>query len=261
MPHHDATQNAVPDDARAALEQRLTHVFSRPALLALALTHSSFANESGGGQEHNERLEFLGDAVLELCVSTELFRRFPAAREGELTAMRSKLISAAALAARARALGLDTLVMLGRGEENQGGRNRDSVLSDVLEAVVAAVYEDGGFAAACAAVGRIFAQCWPRAGEGARTAPDYKTRLQEITLRLCKDRPIYARRAAYGPEHAKIFEVALRLPDGRKFLGSGTSCKRAEQDAACNALAALENANANVAVTPASHSRAVGTDK
>ena len=131
---------ATPSQARAVLEERLGHVFARPELLDLALTHSSWANECDGGQRHNERQEFLGDAVLELCVSWELFRRFPDAREGELTKLRARLVSTVSLAERAREFGLDGLLKLGRGEERQGGRGRDSVLSDVLEAVLAAVY-------------------------------------------------------------------------------------------------------------------------
>ncbi|WP_288908413.1 ribonuclease III domain-containing protein, partial [uncultured Desulfovibrio sp.] len=131
----------------------LGHVFARPELLERALTHSSWANEYGAGPEHNERQEFLGDAVLELCVSWELYRRFPDAREGQLTRLRARLVSTTSLAERARALGLDQCIKLGRGEESQGGRERDAVLSDALEAVLAAIYEDGGEGAAKAAGG------------------------------------------------------------------------------------------------------------
>jgi ribonuclease-3 len=227
----------------AVLEERLGHVFARPELLHLALTHSSLANERPQPAEHNERLEFLGDAVLGLAVADALFRRFPQAREGELTAMRSRLVSAAFLAARAREIGLDKALLLGRGEEMQGGRDRDSLLSDVLEAMLAAVYEDGGFGAACTVVESIFAAHWPPVGEFCAKSPgdrDYKSRLQEKTLQIFGDRPIYIRRTARGPEHAKIFDALLRLPDGREFAGSGTSCKRAEQDAARKALGILE---------------------
>ena len=145
MSKDDFPIGATPPRARIALEEKLGHVFARPELLDLALTHSSWANEYSGGQHHNERQEFLGDAVLELCVSWELFRRFPEAREGELTKLRARLVSTVSLAERAREFGLDSLLKLGKGEERQGGRSRDSVLSDVLEAVLAAVYEDGGF--------------------------------------------------------------------------------------------------------------------
>ncbi|MDR2745234.1 MAG: ribonuclease III [Desulfovibrio sp.] len=231
---------ATPSAGRAALEKRLGHVFARPELLTQALTHSSLANERPGSPEHNERLEFLGDAVLELCVSSALFRRFPLAREGELSAMRSRLVSAGSLARLARELGLDKLLLLGRGEEMQGGRCRDSVLSDVFEALLAAVYEDGGFAAALAAVENLFAPYWPGLDEEPRRPKDYKSRLQEKTLQLFRDRPIYQGKGSHGPDHARIFVVALRLPDGREFPGSGASCKGAEQDAARMALAALQ---------------------
>lgn len=240
MRNVDARSGPPPAPARAALEKTLDHVFARPELLDLALTHSSWANECGAGQAHNERQEFLGDAVLELCVSWELFRRFPEAREGELTKLRAHLVSTVSLAERARELGLDALLKLGRGEENQGGRGRDAVLSDVLEAVLAAVYEDGGFAAAQKAVARIFERRWPRGIGGGKAAKDYKTRLQEAAQRFFRDRPLYTQLASHGPEHAKIFEVCLRLPDGRRFTACGGSCKKAEQEAARLALEALE---------------------
>lgn len=217
----------------------LGHVFARPELLDRALTHSSWANEYGAGPEHNERQEFLGDAVLELCVSWELYRRFPDAREGQLTRLRARLVSTASLAERARALGLDKRIKLGRGEESQGGRERDAVLSDALEAVLAAVYEDGGEAAAMAAVAALFAPCWPEAPQ-ATVIKDYKTRLQEAAQQRFGAAPLYTRLGSNGPEHAKIFEVGLRLPDGREFRATGTSCKKAEQTAARQALAALQ---------------------
>ena len=220
------------------LAGRLGHRFRRPELLMLALTHSSWANERGAGSAHNERLEFLGDAVLELCVSTELFQRFPEVREGELTRLRAHLVSTVGLAQRARELGLDAHLRLGRGEELQGGRARDAILSDALEAVLAAIYEDGGFAAAREAVARIFAGHWP-AGAAAPQARDAKSRLQEATQHLFGTMPVYAQVATSGPEHAKHFQVRLTLPDGREFAGQGTSCKKAEQDAAACALEAL----------------------
>lgn len=239
MRNFDAQLDSPSALARAALEKTLDHAFARPQLLDLALTHSSWANECGAGQAHNERQEFLGDAVLELCVSWELFRRFPEAREGELTRMRAHLVSTVSLAERARELGLDALLKLGRGEENQGGRGRDAVLSDALEAVLAAVYEDGGFAAAQKAVARIFQELWPRGAGEKKAAKDYKTRLQEAAQRIFRERPLYSLLASQGPEHAKIFEVRLRLPDGREFTACGGSCKKAEQEAARLALEAL----------------------
>ena len=249
MSKDDFPIGATPPRARIALEEKLGHVFARPELLDLALTHSSWANEYSGGQHHNERQEFLGDAVLELCVSWELFRRFPEAREGELTKLRARLVSTVSLAERAREFGLDSLLKLGKGEERQGGRSRDSVLSDVLEAVLAAVYEDGGFTAAQAAVAHIFAPHWPRAA-GEPQRKDYKTRLQEVAQQLFRERPVYVQLASHGPEHAKIFEVSLHLPDGREFTASGTSCKKDEQEAARQALNSLEHAEENPDARP-----------
>lgn len=224
----------------AVIEEKLGYTFTRPDLLDLALTHSSYANELGTGQTHNERQEFLGDAVLELCVSWELFRRFPAAREGELTTLRARLVNTTSLARAARDLGLDALLKLGRGEESQGGRNRDTVLSDLVEAVLAAIYEDGGFAAAQGAVAHIFAKRWPASASDAVMRIDYKTRLQELAQRRFKDRPQYSLDSCSGPEHAKVFIVVLTLPDTREFRGSGPSCKKAEQEAARLALLSLD---------------------
>ncbi len=222
------------------LEQALEYHFADRALLERALTHSSFANESGLGAGHNERQEFLGDAVLELCVSWELYRRFPSTREGDLTRLRSCLVNTGSFADRARETGIDRLLLLGRGEEAQGGRRRDSVLSDVFEAVLAAVYEDGGFAAAQHTVACVFRKVWPsNPGEG-RKELDNKTSLQECVQHIFNgERPLYTQIAATGPSHARQFTVEVRLPDGRAFRADGTSCKKAEQNAAAQCLAAL----------------------
>jgi ribonuclease-3 len=221
------------------LERELGYAFRDAGLLAAALTHSSFANEADDGGLHNERLEFLGDAVLSLCVSSELFARFPDAREGDLTRLRSRLVNASFLAELAREIGLDRNLRLGRGEENQGGLKRDALLGDAFEAVLGAVYEDAGFASARELVRRCFAGRWPRTPAG-ELRKDYKTRLQEIIQQSCRELPTYTLHAGRGPEHAKLFEVRLLLPDGRSFIAEGPSIKRAEQEAARNALLSLE---------------------
>lgn len=214
----------------------LGYAFARPQLATLALTHSSHANENGG--EHNQRLEFLGDAVLELCVTAELFSRFPKAREGELTRMRSEMVKSATLAAVAESLGLGAALLLGRGEDAQAGRTKQSVLEDALEAMLGAIYLDGGLEAAREVVLRIFAGLWPRAlpGQGGQ---DSKTRLQEMALRRLGGSPLYRLLAARGPAHAPSYEVELLLPDGRSFVASAPACKKAEHAAAALALAAL----------------------
>jgi ribonuclease-3 len=218
---------------------KLGHDFRDAGLLAEALTHSSFANETAGGAPHNERLEFLGDAVLSLCVSGELFARFPQAREGELTRLRSHLVGAPFLAELAREIGLDACLRLGRGEESQGGRTRDTLLGDALEAVLGAVFTDGGFASAKKLVRRWYRRHWP-AESGVRSRKDCKTLLQEVVQRQSRGgRPVYTPLAEYGPEHAKLFEVRLVLPDGQDFTGRGHSLKRAEQEAAAGALRVL----------------------
>ena len=223
-----------------ALERELNYFFRDAALLVAALTHSSFANEAGDSSRHNERLEFLGDAVLSLSVSSELFGRFSDAQEGDLTRLRSQLVNASFLADLARAIGLDRHLRLGRGEENQGGRQREALLADAFEALLGAVYKDGGFVPAQELVRRLFAEHWPRTPAG-EIQKDFKTQLQEIIQQTYRERPLYTLHATRGPEHAKLFEVRLLLPDGRSFIAEGLSLKRAEQEAARNALLALND--------------------
>lgn len=224
------------------LEHGLEYTFANPKLLSEALTHSSWVNEAGcGGAEHNERLEYLGDAVLELCVSHALFERFPDAREGDLTRVRAGLVNTRVLAELAKELGIDAQLRMGRGEERQGGRERAALLADAFESVLGAVYLDGGFMAARGLVGRLFASRWP----GEATKPrrkDYKTTLQEATQKLPEAQrglPLYIPDGCEGPEHARIFAVIVELPDGRRCRGTGVSRKGAEQEAARCALECL----------------------
>lgn len=220
------------------LEDRLGYRFADKDLLALALTHSSYVNERDTAQESNERLEFLGDAVLELAISAELYGCFTGEREGQLTRLRSRLVKEASLADLAREIGLPGHLRLGRGEETQGGRERDALLSDAFEAVLGAVFLDGGFAAARDLVNRLFAGHWPECPSLPKVK-DFKTRLQEYTQQSQRQRPIYTQESMDGPDHAKIYEVAVVLPDGREFRGQGGSKKKAEQEAARVALVAL----------------------
>ncbi len=217
------------------LQEKIGYTFKNIQYLITALTHSSWANESKKTDTHNERQEFLGDAVLELCVSWILFKRFPEIREGDLTRTRSDLVSAKTLANLARELHIDKHLRLGKGEESQGGRQRDTVLSDAFEAVLGAVFEDGGYEAAYAVVAHIFSSRWPKHVE-QNLRKDYKTQLQETMQRLHKDRPVYVLEESSGPEHAKIYKVRLALPNGRVFFATGQSLKRAEQEAARLAL-------------------------
>jgi len=226
------------EDALKSLQDSISYRFDQVKLLGTALTHSSFANEQGC--DHNERLEFLGDAVLELAVSEELFNRFPNAPEGALTKLRAKLVSMPSLADLAKTLGLESYVYLGKGEESQGGRERDSLLSDALEALLGAVFLDGGYESAKHVVLAIFNPRWPQEVEPPKTR-DFKSRLQELTQRDHKSRPIYRLLGSSGPEHEKLFEVEICLPDGRTVLARGSSMKKAEQAAARQALEILES--------------------
>lgn len=220
------------------LQRDIPYQFNQVKLLSTALTHSSYANERQNAMEHNERLEFLGDAVLELCISDELYKRFPDAREGRLTTMRSKLVKQETLADLAREMGLQDTLALGKGEESQGGRDRDALLSDAFEALLGAIYLDGGFEAVREVVKLRFQSIWPGNDENEKPK-DNKSRLQEATQEHFKERPVYILLGGEGPEHAKIFKTRLELPDGSVFEASGTSVKRAEQTAAGAALRAL----------------------
>lgn len=217
------------------VEKSIGYTFKDKTLLATALTHSSYANEQGGEAEHNERLEFLGDAVLELSVSSELFTKFPNVREGDLTRMRAKIVSQPFLTDLARERKVAVALLLGKGEENQGGRERPSLLSDAFEALLGAVFLDGGFAAACAVVRTVFDGKWPVQKQGGLTK-DCKSRLQEVTQERYKERPVYSLVGSSGPEHAKVFTVQVTLPDGLAFISDGPSLKRAEQLVAYRAL-------------------------
>ncbi len=212
------------------------YTFKDAALLCLALTHSSYANENPDKiSGNNERLEYLGDAVLELCMSEMLYTQFPEAAEGKLTRMRSKLVSEPALADKARELKVGEVLFLGKGEAMQGGRERDSLLADVQEALLGAVFLDGGYSAAKDVVKKIF---MPQVAvlKDIKKPRDSKSRLQEFTQEKFKVLPVYTLVDSTGPDHAKVFTVEVTLPDGTLLVATGSSLKRAEQDAAASAL-------------------------
>ncbi|MEW5723209.1 MAG: ribonuclease III, partial [Thermodesulfobacteriota bacterium] len=197
-------------------------------------------NPQGPELEDNQRFEFLGDAVLSLCVSALLFHRFTDLKEGELSRMRAGLVREAGLADMAREIGLCEALYLGRGEEATGGRDKNSILADALEALMAAVYLDGGFPAAMGVVERLWGDLIARSGRDDFLM-DYKTRLQEETQAAFGQTPEYKLTGSQGPDHARVFEVTLEL-DGREIsTGRGKSKKEAEQNAAKAALKALKN--------------------
>ncbi|MCR4392545.1 MAG: ribonuclease III [Candidatus Acetothermia bacterium] len=212
----------------ASLLEKLGLVIPEDAL-RVALTHSSYAGELPLGQESNERLEFLGDAVLDLAVADLLFRAFPERDEGELSKLRAVVVSQPVLAKVAEDLGLGPYLLLGKGEEESGGRRRPSVLASALEAVVGVAFLHLGYAPARALVERLLGEEVQRyAGE---RPPDYKSLLQELAQARFGTLPNYELLQSEGPEHKKVFTVAATLA-GVSASGRGRSKKEAEQAAA-----------------------------
>ncbi len=220
------------------LEGLLGHRFGDPKLLEEALTHKSFLNENTAtGRRHNERLEFLGDAVLGLCIGHLLMEHFPDVREGELSMIRAQIVNENHLSEVAGQLALGEWLYLGRGEEQTGGRRKPSLLADGVEAVLAAVYLDGGFKAAFEAVRRLFE---PRfAALETPGSSDFKTRLQERAQATLRETPRYAVVEEKGPDHEKVFVVAALVAGRELARGEGRSKKEAEQRAAHAALDSL----------------------
>jgi len=210
----------------------LGYTFRDEALLRRALTHPS-AGQEKGRKEDNQRLEFLGDAVLQYLMSDKLYRAHPLDREGSLTHMRALLVCEAALSQIAAKLGIGEALEMDRGEELTGGRTKPSVLCDAMEAVLAAVYLDGGMEAARAVVER----CWPAEGEVSRPMQDSKGQLQELLQKNGGETPTYAITGTSGPPHDPVFEAAVYRGGKEIARGTGRTKKQAEQAAA---LAALE---------------------
>jgi ribonuclease-3 len=227
-------------DADDELERILAHRFGDPGLLAEALRHGSYAQESGEGPD-NQRLEFLGDAVLDLAVADLLYEAQPGWREGELTRARAALVNTGSLADRARALGLDRHVRLGRTEQRTGGAGKDSILASLFEAVLGAVYLDAGLAAARALVRRVFSEAF-EAGEAA-TQRDPKTRFQEWAHARHQQTPRYRTVADSGVHDAEDrFGVEVELAGEVWGRGQGRTKRAAERLAAEQALRRTEEA-------------------
>ena len=223
-----------------ALQEKLGYTFRDESLLRAALYHSSYANEHRA--QHilsNERLEFLGDAVLGFVSAEFLFRSFPDAPEGDLTRTRAALVREESLFEVARYLDLGACLQLGRGEESGGGRTRPSILADATEAVFAAVYLDGGMEAVRALIHRVLLEKGDvHLAESRRR--DYKTELQEFVQRKPGQVLRYALTDQSGPDHAKVFTVAVSLNEAVIGSGTGRSKKEAEQSAAAAALEKLK---------------------
>lgn len=228
-----------PDAGLVALGQRLGYEFNDLALLRRAMAHRSWCAEVGG-EPSNERLEFLGDAVLGWVIADLAFRRHHDLPEGKLTDLRKSVVNAVALAEVAVAAGLGPCLLLGKGEAAAGGRDKPSILSDALEAVIGAVYLDGGVVAVTALIDRLFTDRLVHAAQRLDKL-DYKTLLQELTARMFDAAPVYLLTDT-GPDHAKHFSATV-IVDGRSMgRGEGRSKKAAEQAAAEQACGALVDA-------------------
>lgn len=218
-----------------SLEERLGYTFSEPALLKLALTHRSVSSDDPARKD-NERLEFLGDAVLQLVVTDLLYEAYPQLAEGQMAKVRAAVVSRGALAEVARFLEVGTHIELAPSEEATGGRDKDSILADAVEALIGALYLDGGVEPARAAILELWAD---RVAERAKQpgVKDYKTRLQELTARD-GSRPVYSVDGT-GPDHARRFRAVVSVNGTAYGTGEGRSKKEAEQAAAHQAIETL----------------------
>jgi len=221
----------------AALQETLGTPFNNPSLLEQALVHSSYVNENPAATA-NERLEFLGDAVLGLVIAQELYQRLPQSSEGRMTELRSSLVRGEALARLAGAIGLGGHLYLGRGEEASGGREKPANLAGALEAVIAAIFLDRGFNTARGFILGLMAEELDKViSQGIE--PDYKSQLQELIQARHQPAPTYQVIEATGPDHDRSFTIEVRVGDTVLGRGSGKSKKSAEEAAARSALEQL----------------------
>jgi ribonuclease-3 len=220
----------------AAFEQRIGYGFQRHEVLARALTHKSFSHEAKlESVRHNETFEFLGDSVLGFIVGDMLFAHFPELDEGALSKMKAYLVSATSLAGKARQFGMGDVIRLGVGEEKTGGRRKDSLLANVFEAMIAAVYLDGGIEPVRQLIERAFADDIRAINEDDLLFHDYKTALQELAQGRGLQLPEYNVVAEVGPDHDKTFVVEVKV-GSVVSRGEGSSKKEAQQQAAREAL-------------------------
>ena len=247
MPLTTSTPSSRRGDAgaegAAALAERLGHEFSDISLLQHALAHRSWCGEQEGGAPSNERLEFLGDAVLGLVVARYSYERYPRFAEGMLAKVRSAVVNARVLAQVAEDLGVGEVLLLGRGEEASGGRTKASILADAFEAVVAAIYLDAGLEAARGFVLRALVAGALEAEAASPARSDHKSALQELLQAGGLGQAEYRVVEESGPDHRKMFQIEVRA-SGVSATGTGRTKKEAEQDAARSALAQLGADNA-----------------
>jgi ribonuclease-3 len=222
----------------AELQTRLAYAFRDEGLLRLALTHPSVAHESGEPTAHNQRLDFLGDAVLQLVLTHELYDKYSTFNEGPLTKARAKLVNRRTLAEHARALGVGMHLILSRGEESSGGRERASTLADAFESLLGAIFLDGGFDAARGFILREFSAAFGKLSV-IPTIENPKGELQELLQARSPESPQYHVVSATGPDHDRMFECIVQHNGVELARGSGKSKKAAESDAALAALKRL----------------------
>jgi len=227
-------------EGAAALAERLGHEFSDISLLQHALAHRSWCGEQEGGAPSNERLEFLGDAVLGLVVARYSYERYPRFAEGMLAKVRSAVVNARVLAQVAEDLGVGEVLLLGRGEEASGGRTKASILADAFEAILGAVYLDSGWDAAEQLVLRELGDAITRAGKEPDDF-DHKSRLQEKAVRDGEGPPRYVV-VGSGPDHERAYQAEVFVAGALRGVGTGRSKKDAEQEAARDAWEGLQNA-------------------
>lgn len=220
-------------------QTRVGHRFAQPELLRQALTHASFGHEKRQRLPDNQRLEFLGDAVLQLVVTDELFRRFPELPEGRLTVQRASIVNRNHLQVLARGVGLGEVLILGRGEESSQGRERSSILADAMEAVIGAVYADAGWEPTRALVLRLLEPSLAQLAQEAAPHANPKGSLQEKLQAEGDDPPLYRCVSESGPPHARVYEVVVEWQQRELGRGQGASKKEAETRAAEAALTAL----------------------
>lgn len=218
------------------LERLLGVKFKNHALLEEALTHKSYAMERAGALPFNERLEFLGDSVLSAAVADHLFKRYPDVDEGRLSQLKSMLVSRPSLTAWGREIGLGEFVRLSDGEAATGGRDRDSILGNAMEAVLGALYLEAGYEPTHAFIDKMLAK------RKRLVTADYKSKLQEWAQKKFKIPPDYVLKRSYGPDHAKTFEMEVIIDSQSMGTGSGKSKKEAEQAAAKDALKRIKDA-------------------
>lgn len=226
----------------AEIELRLDYTFNDKKLLALACTHRSFVNENKNVNEHNERLEFLGDSILNLLISDYLFRYLPGTPEGDLSYLRSRLVEASSCMLYVQKLDLSSYLLMGKGERMNDGRGRESILSDLFEALIGAIFLDGGMEAAKRFLFKNFS---PEIDNILLTpVRNHKAELQDLSQRLYKKAPIYEVLSETGPDHSKNFIINVIVNHLVAGQGQGNSKKEAQQKAAEEALSKL-NGNQN----------------